>query len=125
MANNEAWNLGSMNTQRKHTGPLTTTGVKKIRETDLGVYVWKRAENGKILADEHGNPLNIPSEFGDIAKMAELQRVAKAVCINNDLTWEGQAVFWDVHRCTDEEYAEQVYLMDNGILSDTNIRRKK
>lgn len=125
MANNDNWNMASINTKPEHTGPLKRTGVKKIRQTDLGVYVWKRAENGKILADTEGNPLNIPAEYGDISKMMKLQEAAKAVCLANDLTWEGEAVFWDVHRCTDEEYAEQVYLMDNGILSDTNIRRKR
>lgn len=123
MANNDNWNVPILGTPKK--GPLKRTGVKKIRETDLGVYVWRRAETGKILADTNGNPLNIPAEFGDISKMMQLQDAVKAVCKANNLTWEGQPVFWDVHRCTDEEYAEQVYLMDNGILSDTNIRRKR
>lgn len=124
--NNNDWNKAVLlggDTPKK--GPIKRTGITKIRETDLGVYVWERAETGKILADTQGNPLNIPSEFGDISKMMELQAAAKAVCKANDLTWEGKAVFWDRHRCTDEEYAEQVYDMDNGILSDTNIRRKR
>jgi hypothetical protein len=108
---------------KKDTG-IKTTKRTLIRETDLGVYVWERP-NGKILADENNNPLNIPSEYGDLRKMAELQRAAHYWLGVMDLPKEGKPIFWDVHRCTEEEYQEQVEAMDNGILPDTNIRRRR
>lgn len=103
---------------------IKTVARTPIRETDLGVYVWERA-NGKVLADTEGNVLNIPAEFGDIQKMIALQKAAEYWCNKEGLDPTGKAIFWDCHRCTEEEYLEQVYDMENGILSDTNIRRKK
>jgi hypothetical protein len=107
-----------------NNGPIKTVRRTPIRETDLGVYVWQRP-NGKFLANENGDVLNIPSEFGDISKMMELQRSAHYWLGVMDLPPEGKAVFWDVHRCTEEEYLEQVYEMQQGVLSDTNVRRNK
>lgn len=104
--------------------PIKTTKRTLIRESDLGVYVWQRP-NGKFLANENGDVLNIPSEFGDIAKMMELQRAAHYWLKQMDLPPEGKAVFWDVHRCTEDEYYEQIEAMENGILPDTNVRRKR
>lgn len=104
--------------------PIKTIRRTPIRETDLGVYVW-RMSNGKILANENADVLNIPSEYGDIQKMMELQRAAHYWLGVMGLPKEGKAEFWDVHRCTEEEFAEQLYELDNGILSDTNIRRRK
>lgn len=107
-----------------NNGPLKTIKRTPIRETDLGVYVWQMP-NGKFLANEHADVLNIPSEFGDIQKMAELQKAAMYWLKVMGLPQEGKPVFWDVHRCSEEEYMEQVYELENGILSDTNIRRPK
>lgn len=109
----------------KKQGPLKTVGRTPIRETDLGIYVWQRACNGKILANENGDVLNIPSEFGDITKMMALQKAAYYWCEKEGIDPAGKAVFWDCHRCTEEEYMQQVYDMENGILPDTNIRRKR
>lgn len=105
-----------------NNSPIKTKKITPIRETDLGVYVWQRP-NGKILASEEGDVLNIPSEFGDIQKMAELQRAAHYWLKAMDLPQEGQAIFWDCHRCTDEEYEEQINEMMEGRLSLTNIRK--
>lgn len=107
----------------ENKGPITTKAHKKLRQSDLGVYVWKRACNGKILADEEGNMLNIPSVFGDISKMAELSAAARAVCKANGLDPEGRCEFLDgQHRVTDEEYAEQVYdMVERGIMPVTNM----
>jgi len=106
----------------ENNGPLKTVAHRKLRQSDLGVYVWKRACNGKVLADEEGNPLNIPSRFGDLSKMAELSAAARAVCKANGLDPEGTCLFWDgQHRVTEEEYAEQVYdMVERGIMPVTN-----
>lgn len=104
---------------------IKRTGVTPIRETDLGIYVWKRACNGKILANEYGDVFNITSVFGDIQKMARLKQDVIEASKEYHFDPEGTPVFWDVHRCTEEEYLEQVYEMMEGRMPDTNVRLKK
>lgn len=99
--------------------PIKRTGMKRIRESNVGVYVWKRA-NGKYLADTEGNMLNIPAVFGDIQKIAEIGRAAAHYGFP-----DGEAEFIDgVHRVTEEEYQEQVAAYLNGQLPDVPRLRR-
>lgn len=85
------------------------------KKYDWGVYVWKRA-NGKWFTDGQGNILNIPSMRGDISKLAEL-RSAAAHYGEPD----GQPVFFaGLSRVSEEEYAEQVDRMKNGLIPNLN-----
>ena len=92
--------------------------MKRVRESDIGVYIWK-LPNGNILANTDGEILNIPSEHGDITKMAELQRAATHFGYP-----DGQAVFEEVHRCTEQEYQDQMQeLIENGTTPYLKIRK--
>lgn len=95
-------------------------GLKKskIRESDIGVYVWQ-LPNGNILADTDGNILNVPSEFGNLSKMVELQVAAKHYGYP-----DGKAVFEEVHRCTEQEYQDQMQeLIERGTTPFLGIRK--
>lgn len=95
-------------------------GLKKskIRESDIGVYVWQ-LPSGNFLADTEGHILNVPSEFGDLSKMVELQKAAKHYGFP-----EGKAVFEEVHRCTEQEYQDQMQeLIESGTTPYLGIRK--
>jgi len=90
----------------------------KVRESDIGVYIWE-LPNGSILANTDGEILNVPSVFGDITKMAELQRAATHFGYP-----EGRAVFEEVHRCTEQEYQDQMQqLIEHGTTPYLGIRK--
>lgn len=82
---------------------------------DWGIYVWKKS-NGKWFTDGQGNILNIPSNKGDISKIAELKQAA-AYYGEPD----GEPVFFaGLNRITDEEYAEQKQRMSEGLIPNLN-----
>ena len=82
---------------------------------DWGIYVWKKS-NGKWFTDGSGNILNIPSMKGDLEKLAELKKAA-AYYGEPD----GEPVFFaGLSRVTDEEYAEQVNRMAEGLIPNLN-----
>ena len=92
--------------------------IKRVRESQVGVYVWE-LPNGNILANTDGEILNVPSEFGDLSKMAELQRAAKHYGYP-----DGKAVFEEVHRCTESEYQAQMEaLIEQGQSPYLGIRK--
>ena len=92
--------------------------MKRVRESDIGVYIWK-LPNGNILANTDGEILNVPSEHGDITKMAELQKAAAHFGYP-----DGQAVFEEVHRCTEQEYQDQMQeLIESGTTPYLKIRK--
>ena len=83
---------------------------------DWGLYVYKKA-NGRWFTDGTGSVLNIPSQKGDISKIAELKTVAKHYGDPGD----GQAVFVPgLTRVTEEEYSEQVERMKAGLIPSLN-----
>lgn len=95
-----------------------TLRQSKIRESDIGVYVWE-LPNGNILANTDGEILNVPAEYGDISKMVEIQKAAKHYGFP-----EGRAVFEEVHRCTEQEYQDQMQeLIENGTTPYLGIRK--
>lgn len=82
---------------------------------DWGVYVWKKA-NGRWFTDGEGNILNIPSMKGDISKLAELKQAAAHYGEP-----DGEPVFFaGLSRVSDEEYAEQVDRMKEGLIPNLN-----
>lgn len=92
--------------------------IQRVRESQIGVYVWE-LPNGNYLANTDGEILNVPSEFGDLAKMAELQRAASHYGYP-----DGKAVFEEVHRCTEQEYQDQLQqLIETGETPYLGIRK--
>lgn len=77
-----------------------------------GIYVW-RLPDGSLFTDDDRNVLNIPSERGDITKMAEIRKAA-AYYGQPD----GEAIFIPgVGRVSEEEYQEDVERMNSGLLT--------
>lgn len=92
--------------------------VKKIKQTDVGTYVWK-LPSGNLLANEDGEILNCPAVRGDIGQQIAIAKAARSFGYP-----EGEAVFEEVHRCTESEYWEQVdQFVNSGVSPHLNIRR--
>lgn len=89
-----------------------------VRDSNVGVYMWM-LPNGNFLANKEGLPLNVgPAIEGDIRAIIELNNAAKY--------WgfpDGEAVFIEAHRCTEEEYQEQVADLNAGKLPIARVRR--
>ena len=89
------------------------TKITHIEETDYGLYLWEMPD-GRLVADEDKNFLNIPAKKGDQVKIKALADAAKSYGIT-----EGKAVFWSGNRrVTDEEYEYQKQRMDWGLIPD-------
>lgn len=94
----------------KKTPKMKRTAVK---QSSFGVYVWGMPD-GKLVSDEDGNWLNIPSEKGDRKKIAELTTLASHYGIV-----VGQPVFQPGRRrITDEELIEQKARLAAGLTPD-------
>jgi hypothetical protein len=92
---------------------MNTPRVQIVDETDLGLYLWQMPD-GKLVADEDKNFLNIPARKGDQSKMDILSAAAASLGIN-----EGKPVFWAGNRrVTDEEYEYQKQRMEWGLVPD-------
>jgi hypothetical protein len=85
------------------------------KQYDWGIYFWKKA-NGKPFTDGQGNVLNIPSHRGDALQIRKLQQEATALG-QGDGSYEFMP---GVERISDEEYAEQVDRMKNGLIPNLN-----
>jgi len=88
-------------------------GLEIVQDkSNYGIYVWLLPD-GNIFKDNDDNVLNIPSMRGDISKMAEIRNAAKHYGQP-----DGQAVFIPgIGRVTEEEYQEDKYRMENGLLT--------
>lgn len=88
-------------------------GLQVVKDnSNFGIYVWLLPEGG-IFKDDDNNVLNIPSEKGDLSKIMEIRKAA-----SHYGQPEGQAVFIPgIGRVTEEEYQEDKWRMDNGLLS--------
>jgi len=85
------------------------------KQYDWGIYVWQR-ENGKWFTDGNGNILNIPSHRDDQIQLHKLRQAAAHYGEPN-----GKPVFFSgMGRVTDEEYAEQVDRMKQGLIPNLN-----
>lgn len=80
-------------------------------KSNYGIYVWLLPD-GSVFKDDDNNVLNIPSQRGDIEKMSEIRKAASY--------WgqpDGQPAFIPgVGRVTEEEYQEDQYRMNEGLL---------
>lgn len=85
------------------------------KQYDWGIYFWKKA-NGKPFTDGNGNVLNIPSHRGDAIQIHKLQQEATALG-QGDGSYEFMP---GVARVSDEEYAEQVDRMKQGLIPNLN-----
>lgn len=88
--------------------------VKAVRESNVGIYVWKMP-NGTIVGDNDGNILNIPSIYGDLSKIAKITEVAKVLGVS-----EGAPFWTSQHRITDEEHEilTEAYHRDGFVLPE-------
>lgn len=87
--------------------------VKIVEETDWGLYIWEMPD-GKVVADEDKNFLNIPARRGDKEKIKILTEAARSYGIE-----EGKPVFLSGHRrVTDEEYEYQKQRLEWGLIPD-------
>jgi hypothetical protein len=96
--------------------------VKNVRRQvidkhyDWGLYVYKTSA-GKWFTDEEGSVLNIPSDRGDITKIAELKKVA----IHHGDDGLGTAVFVPgLTQVSEEEYSEQKARLKEGLIPSMN-----
>ena len=81
-----------------------------------GLYVYKKS-NGKWFTDDEGSVLNIPSDRGDLTKIAELKKVA----MHNGDDGLGQAVFVaGLTQVSEEEYSEQKARLKEGLIPSMN-----
>lgn len=98
--------------------PIVQNVRRKVIEKNYnwGLYVYKKA-NGKWFTDGNGSVLNIPSEKGDISRIAELKKAA----MHYGDAGDGQAIFVPgLTRVSEEEYSEQVDRMKSGLIPNLN-----
>jgi hypothetical protein len=88
-------------------------GLHVVKDnSNFGIYVWLLPD-GSIFKDDDDNVLNIPSEKGNLEKIVEIKKAASYYGQP-----DGQAVFIPgIGRVTEEEYQEDKYRMENGLLS--------
>lgn len=86
---------------------------KVIDEYNWGLYIWKTSEN-KIVTDQHGNVLNIPSMKGNQLQIEKLRKAAESLGIEG-----GEPVFMSGRRrVTEDEYEYQRQRMEFGLVPD-------
>lgn len=98
--------------------PIVNNVRRKVIEKnyDWGLYVYKKSD-GKWFTDGEGSVLNIPSNKGDITKIAELKNAA--IYYGDDGL--GEAVFVPgLTRISEEEHTEQMERFKNGMLPSMN-----
>lgn len=101
------------------TGKAIVNNVRRQvidKHYDWGLYVYKKS-NGKWYTDGNGSVLNIPSNKGDISKIAELKKAA--ISFGDD----GQGTVHFVPgltRVSEEEYSEQKDRMMQGLIPNLN-----
>lgn len=101
------------NTKKPKIGKSKATVIPKMYE--WGLYFW-RLPSGHLFHDGQGNLLNIPSMRNDLSKIAELRKAA----IHYGQP-EGEPWFYPgISRATDEEYAEQVDRLKQGLIPNLN-----
>ena len=98
--------------------PIVNNVRRKVidKHYDWGLYVYKKSD-GKWFTDGTGSVLNIPSQKGDISKIAELKREA----VFNGDDGEGTAHFVPgLTRISEDEHSEQLDRMVNGLIPSKN-----
>jgi len=98
--------------------PLVNNVRRQVidKHYNWGLYVYKRS-TGAWFTDGEGGVLNIPSDRGDISKIAELKKIA----IHNGDDGLGTAVFVPgLTRISDEDHSEQKDRMRQGLIPSMN-----
>ena len=84
-----------------------------VDEVNWGLYIWQMPD-GKVVMDEEGAYLSIPSLKGDIRQIKKLKDVAKSYGLG-----DGHPVFFAGHRPVDDEELEiQKQRMELGLVPD-------
>lgn len=97
---------------------MKTTKVQEIEETNYGVYVWYTQDN-KIIKNEDGDVLSVPSMKGDLTRINALKTVAHDYMKQMGAEPGGRAVFLAGRRqITDEQYEEQKARAAMGLTPD-------
>ncbi|ASZ74882.1 hypothetical protein FDI69_gp068 [Rhodococcus phage Trina] len=89
-----------------------------VEQGNVGMYVWIRKGQDSPLANENREILNVPAVKGDLRAIATIQKTAKYLGYP-----EGNAVWVEAHRCSEDEYEEQLADFQNGILPIGGARR--
>lgn len=88
-------------------------GLKRIDEDEYGLYIWLTAD-GRRVADEDDNTMNIPSKKGDPNKIEQLRQAARYYGVVG-----GRPEFLSARRrVTDEEYDYQHERLRAGLIPD-------
>ena len=90
------------------------TGQKALVGFEFGVYFW-RMPSGHLFKDNENRPLCIESVKGDLLKLAELRAAANYYGAPDGEPW----FYAGVRKVTDEEYAEQVDRLSQGLIPST------
>lgn len=91
------------------------TGQRAMFGYEWGLYFW-RLPDGHLFKDDEGRMLNIPSVKGDLGQMAKLRQAAAHYGQPDGDPW----FYAGVNRATDEEYAEQLDRLNEGLLPTMN-----
>lgn len=91
---------------------MARMNVTEVEEVNYGLYLWQTTD-GKLVADDDGNYLNIAAMKGDIRKINKLKAAAKSYGL------EGEPVWFSGHRqITEDEWNEQHQRMNVGLVPD-------
>ncbi len=92
---------------------MNKNNLSIVSQTDIGIYVWQTAD-GRFVADQDGNLMNIPGKRGDLYAMNELKKAARYYGIE-----DGEPYFVEgSRRITQEEWEHQKDRMLNGLVPD-------
>jgi len=87
--------------------------ITPVDEVNYGIYAWVMPDD-KIVMDDEGAYLSIPSMKGDIRQIKKLKEAAKNYGVS-----EGKPMFFAGHRIvTDEELEEQRQRAEMGLVPD-------
>lgn len=88
-------------------------GMKHVEEDEYGLYIWMTGD-GRRVADEDGNTMNIPSKRGDRSKIDALRQAARYYGVP-----DGKPVFLSGRRrVTDSEHDYQQERLRAGLVPD-------
>lgn len=104
-----------MTIQRDNNGKPILPKMKRtaVKQSTFGVYCWGMPD-GKLVADENGDWLNIPAEKGDRVKMGIIRDVVLhyGIIVGEPVFMPGR------RRITDQEFIEQKERLALGLTPD-------
>ena len=111
MSNRKKPTLGKSKIKVENVGDAQ----KKHFGFEWGLYFW-RLPDGHLFKDEEGRLLNITSVKGDLSQMSKLMKAAAHYGQPDGTPW----FYAGVNRATDEEYAEQLDRLGQGLIPSLN-----